>query len=563
MSLYGNVKKVNSSVFQFDKIYSSRVDLEDNIETDGVYIGRYVLIEYGERWTSVDNEPVINESVETYTNSKGVIVRERSEYRQNADKDLIRFGAIYDSTVWQKIYSQGHDKYIMIAELNALAPKLDMQQHSPITFVRQGESNEDEGILAGNFNEDTKELEVVKLINAKERYNDGYFDNEMENEISYLLHYPKMLQLNAGDNTVNYNEKAFNPVYSYGEVDGPSTIALIPEIKDNYVILKENDQITPQKDHNGNYLAELTKNVDIDQKKLFINFPVFGNSINTIYDLIYGIPEVGAGQKLKNGILRPYFKQFLRNINFKNKVVVKNNEGNYEPLLIDGEPQIVEGTLEFYSTVTNSWEPVVKYFSYNREDIITKTISPNFIEVKFKDNNNDTLYDINDERIINNNLQGRYILYNTLTLEEVSWTMQMPTGEDNQIAGELDNVPILTDLSKINAVGLASILQDLFGVKDPITGIARYFLYNDWTADSNGEDNTPMIVNKPYVIGGYEENLSYTEQRLKTFDAYGQEIPGGELQYYMLHTNTSDEFSGGNYKIDFNTWQLIPTVVTN
>jgi len=51
----------------------------------------------------------------------------------------------------------------------------------------------------------------------------------------------------------------------------------------------------------------------------------------------------------------------------------------------------------------------------------------------------------------------------------------------------------------------------LFGVKDPITGLVRYFLYNDWTVDSNGEDNTPMILNKPYVVGGYQENYNYIE----------------------------------------------------
>lgn len=555
MSLYGNIKKVDSSVFQFDKIYPNRAELEDNEENDGVYTGRYVLIEYGQRWIDVQLEP--NENTEygdTYATINGVRVKERLEYRTNANKDLTRFGAIYDSTVWQKIYFQGQDKYIMVAELNAIAPKLDMQQHDPVTYVKNN-SNLDpkDGILAGKYDKDTKNLEIVRLVNATEKYNEGYFDNAMDTEISYLLHYPKNLQIEAGDNTINYNQHGFNAMYSYGEEDGPSTIALVPKVEDDYVVLKENDNITPQKDPNGHYLAELKHDINVDTKTLFINFPSFGNAMNTIYNLIYGVPTENT-QDLKNGILRPYFKQFLRNINFTNTVMVKDAIGELKPLTIDGAPKRVEGPLEIYIAETNSWEPMVKEFHYtDLNDINNKTIEPSFIKVKFKDNNGN-IYNMTDPAI--DNLNGVYILYNDLLGQEFTWTMQPPTGEDNFIQSNLDNIPILKDLSKVNSVGLASILQDLFGVKDPITGLARYFLYNDWTVNSNGEDSTPMILNKPYVVGGYQENYNYIELRLKQFDDDGNVREGADRQYQVLQIATSPTFSGGHYTIDFNTWQL-------
>lgn len=553
MSLYGNIKKVDSSVFQFDKIYSSRADLEDNENNDGVYTGRYVLVEYGQRWINTQLEPTENtEYGDTYATINGIRVKERLEYRTNANKDLTRFGAIYDSTVWQKIYFQGQDKYIMVAELNAIAPKLDMQQHKPITYVKNNSELEPkDGILVGKYNEDTKNLEIVRLVNATEKYNEGYFDNAMDTEISYLLHYPKNLQIEAGDNSINYNQNGFNAIYSYGEVDGPSTIALVPKVQDDYTILKENDQITPQKDPNGHYLAELKHDIDIDTKTLFINFPSFGNAMNTIYNLIYGTPTENT-QDLKNGALRPYFKQFLRDIPFTNTVMVRNINNELEPLIIDGKTQQVEGPLEIYNSEMKTWEPMIKKFHYtNLNDINNKNIEPNFIIVKFKDDNNN-IYNITDPAI--ESLNGVYILYNDLLGQEFTWTMQPPTGDDNFI----QNIPTLKDLSRINAVGLASILQDLFGVKDPITGLARYFLYNDWTAESNGEDSTPMILNKPYVVGGYQENYDYIEQRLKQFDDYGEVKPGADKQYQVLQINTSTTFSGGHYKIDFNTWQLKP-----
>ena len=551
MSLYGNVKKVNSSVFQFDKIYSNRADLEDNENNDGVYIGRYVLVEYGERFAKIDG----TETTETLNNTvvvQGTTVKERPEYRANANKDLTRFGAIYDSTVWQKIYFQGHDKYIMVAELNAIAPKLDMSSHSPITYIKTT-TDADGELLAGDYDEDTKELKIIKLTNAKEKYNNGYFDAAMDTEISYLLHYPETLQIEAGDNTINYNKKAFNPVYSYGEIEGPSTIALLPEIGKNYTILTENG--VPRQDHSGNYLGQLKSNTDINKKTLFINFPAFGNAMDTIYNLIYGIPDTSGEQDLKNGILRTYFKQFLREVPFTNKVNVKNSEGNYEPLLINEEPQYVTDVLEVYSSLTNNWEPVVKTFEYStRDEIVPKTISPNFIVVKYKDNNGN-FYDVNDMQVLQGQINGRYVLYNSLTSREFTWIMEPPQGEENQEANELDKIPTLEDLVKTNATGLASVLRDLFGVKDPITGLSRYFLYNDWTADSNGEDNTPMILNKPYVVGGYQESPEYVQKIVKTFDSNGVEEQN-QKQFFVLNTNTSTTFSGGHYKIDFDTWQL-------
>ena len=46
MSFYGNITNVNNTTFTFDKVYPNKNAMVLNAKTDGVYIGRYVLIEY-------------------------------------------------------------------------------------------------------------------------------------------------------------------------------------------------------------------------------------------------------------------------------------------------------------------------------------------------------------------------------------------------------------------------------------------------------------------------------------------------------------------------------------
>ena len=51
MGFYGNITNVSRTQFQFDKIYATRTSMEAHCSSDGVYPGRYVLIEYGSQET--------------------------------------------------------------------------------------------------------------------------------------------------------------------------------------------------------------------------------------------------------------------------------------------------------------------------------------------------------------------------------------------------------------------------------------------------------------------------------------------------------------------------------
>ena len=102
MGFYGNkniVANSSKSAFVFDRIYPNRRDMERSVNTDGVYIGRYVLIDYGVDGSSNENLyiPVFikpdTTPLEFYTSAgfeEDTRIKE-GEYRQNSE---VRLGDI-------------------------------------------------------------------------------------------------------------------------------------------------------------------------------------------------------------------------------------------------------------------------------------------------------------------------------------------------------------------------------------------------------------------------------------------------------------------------------------
>jgi hypothetical protein len=48
MGFYGNITNTSKTTFSFDYIYNTRKAMDEVAETDGVFLGRYVLIDYDE-----------------------------------------------------------------------------------------------------------------------------------------------------------------------------------------------------------------------------------------------------------------------------------------------------------------------------------------------------------------------------------------------------------------------------------------------------------------------------------------------------------------------------------
>lgn len=71
MGFYGNITNTSKTQFQFDKIYSSRYEMDAHTYTDGIYAGRYVLVEYDNDYQQDDfyrvwifNDKLYNTKVE-------------------------------------------------------------------------------------------------------------------------------------------------------------------------------------------------------------------------------------------------------------------------------------------------------------------------------------------------------------------------------------------------------------------------------------------------------------------------------------------------------------------
>lgn len=190
MSFYGDITNTSRTHFQFDRIYANRAEMERYKETDGIYAGRFVLIEYdnemhmdsflrvrkdGDKFYTTFSDNTAQEVLLTRGNIKrDTIVYESayetlpangyyaknctfykctSSYIENSEEpatfddivgegeenphitnysiDSRMYGRGYDSTVWQKVYDGGVERYMMVAELNTVLPTFDLQPDAP------------------------------------------------------------------------------------------------------------------------------------------------------------------------------------------------------------------------------------------------------------------------------------------------------------------------------------------------------------------------------------------------------------------------------------------------
>ena len=606
MSLYGNIKKIGSASFQFDRKYNNRAEMDAHASMDGVYAGRYVLVEYGYRFglndediRQVQDGTAISEIehnfklVNTADNSvraEGVV--ENQAFKHNAAVDLYTYGAIYDSTVWQKVYvnenGQGKDKYVMVAELNASAPKLDIIQDKPLIYTSNNtdiQNYRTDGIVTGKLNENGELVDTVRLTNAIETWNKAHFDTAIDTELTYLMHIPTTLNLELGNNTVDFNENGFNMAYSYPESKGISAITWIPKGHDdegNPIYLdqydKKNDGNT---DNAGNPFAVLQSgSYPMDTKMLFMSFPALGNAMNALYNLIYGQPD--PNDDLTHGAMRPYFKQFLNTVKMHNRVIVydRNNESQYVTYTNSlGELRYMYADGKVGESVEIILNPL---------DALTRNnVSPSeYVDIYFRDSSTNPIQPCSirsstfatlekDERGIPIK-PGTFLLWDIYRNQPLTMTVHTPNGDEDPDLDWLKDIPGLADILGNNTAGLATVLSSIFGSVDPLTGTTKYFLYNDWTASSEDGSTGPAIINKPKTVGGYSQEFIHVPAGDSGKNILGDDIyqtPGFMWDYGSTdldtidypHTEilTSDSFSGGHYKIDFDNWQLIDYITPN
>lgn len=165
---YGNISHSNKTAITFDKIYHSRNEMSPT--GDGVFINRYVLIDYdespisgyyinGDFWTTqtipttqaAQNSAKLPRIKDVYyldlatnrfylynapdqTGAGGYQqVTSPSGYAYYYNIDVQKYGRGYDGTVWIKVYDSTTKeyKYVMVAELNTVVPNFHLVAEQP------------------------------------------------------------------------------------------------------------------------------------------------------------------------------------------------------------------------------------------------------------------------------------------------------------------------------------------------------------------------------------------------------------------------------------------------
>ena len=83
MGFYGNITNTSKTTFSFDIIYSSRLLMDDNADTDGVFLGRYVLVDYDEEPIKAYYNPQTKQfySSSSYSSQSQIVPRDHIVYQ--------------------------------------------------------------------------------------------------------------------------------------------------------------------------------------------------------------------------------------------------------------------------------------------------------------------------------------------------------------------------------------------------------------------------------------------------------------------------------------------------
>lgn len=361
MGFYGNISNVNKTNMTFDKIYSNRKSMDESCALDGVYAGRYVLVEY-EQYYPLDTLPIIyklNSGKEekfstTYTQFSPLDIQENVIYRcviltewenevipeeelllqyysntfyrgardengvlslenvsseiseenyvGNFNIDRIEYNTSrgYDSTVWMKQYdNNGIPRYVNIAELNSVVPTFDVSVDAPTVIPNSPHFDEDSTNIYYNLHVQPQwGFRIKEQSDTKsDALTTHYYLDDDGNKKSKIV--------NAD---IYFNAAGFDPSIPK-KVNGDNYIKITAEGQSGQ---KYNTHIKGQ--------APTKQN---DTQELSIQLPAIGNMMSDAWDIIHG-PERGDSPKDSlQGILN-FFKDKI-----KTNAIPVQSPGNY------------------------------------------------------------------------------------------------------------------------------------------------------------------------------------------------------------------------------------------
>lgn len=341
MGFYGNITNTSRAQFQFDRTYSNRATMEANITTDGIYAGRYILIEYdtdlqksldtfprvymqgGIAYTAPDfsytsrvNKKDINLgdivfTATDYTEGQPLVptdcvfwkctsafdnkssdpatfaqvVGSESNYVMNFNIDTAKYGESrgYDSTVWQKVYVNNIEKYVQIAELNSVVPTFDISADAPTIRPIQPHFDINSTNVYYKLHWQPQWGFRAKEANGnnKTTSKDSTVYPSDENIVYTIYEY------NPDKGTMNNSETEYPAAIYYNKAGFDKSI----RTRDGQT--SDNIQVTPTGVSGNTYNVHstsggFTNNTQEDIQEFRILLPSLGNTISDVWDIIYG-----------------------------------------------------------------------------------------------------------------------------------------------------------------------------------------------------------------------------------------------------------------------------------
>lgn len=331
MGFYGNITNTSKTTFTFDKIYSNRLQMDNSCTSDGIFLGRYVLVEYGLPATQylvgyLDNKIMYDDPSDRSDshiilceNGKLVKVKRSNQwylyvgnvtasgtkewkyltritndrvddeqYNLNYQIDYPVYGRGYDSTVWIKQYINNQETYVQIAELNTVVPNFSIYPLLPQDpYVAVDSTNivyqpgkyyyYDEADSHYKLdNSDTKTEGRIYYLESE--LGPAITTDQSSTNLLYKLRVPTNFQLDLDDNNIYYNKEGFNKAKrSYDNTTENSINYKLSQSGYRFYYNVEQDNVVGEPIEDG-----------YDRKSLVVKLPALGNAVCDTYDLLYG-----------------------------------------------------------------------------------------------------------------------------------------------------------------------------------------------------------------------------------------------------------------------------------
>lgn len=331
MGFYGNITNTSKTTFTFDKIYSNRLQMDNSCTSDGIFLGRYVLVEYGLPATQylvgyLDNKIMYDDPSDRSDshiilceNGKLVKVKRSNQwylyvgnvtasgtkewkyltritndrvddeqYNLNYQIDYPVYGRGYDSTVWIKQYINNQETYVQIAELNTVVPNFSIY---PLLPQDPYVAVDDNSIVyqPGKYyyydetdshykldNNDTKTEGRIYYLESE--LGPAITTDQSSTNLLYKLRVPTNFQLDLDDNNIYYNKEGFSKTKHFRDNKTENTINYkLSQSGYRFYYNVEQDNVVGEPIEDG-----------YDRKSLVVKLPALGNAVCDTYDLLYG-----------------------------------------------------------------------------------------------------------------------------------------------------------------------------------------------------------------------------------------------------------------------------------